>query len=124
MALPVITRNKNDELQGAQEYYDTNKRCIFCDVVHHETKVNTARLIDENEHFISIAPYAPMYSYETWLLPKRHSSNFETTGDEEVNQLNYYLQTLVLFLITSMGLLVGSWSLIYDFPLLVMHPRR
>jgi UDPglucose--hexose-1-phosphate uridylyltransferase len=86
MALPVITRNKNDELQGAQEYYDTNKKCIFCDVVHHETKVNSARLIDENKHFISIAPYAPMYSYETWLLPKRHSSNFETTDDEEVNQ--------------------------------------
>ena len=96
MALPVITRNKNDELQGAQEYYDTNKRCIFCDVVNHETKVTSARLIDENKHFISIAPYAPMYSYETWLLPKRHSSNFETTGDEEVNQSNNYLHTLEL----------------------------
>jgi UDPglucose--hexose-1-phosphate uridylyltransferase len=55
--------------------------------------VNSARLIDENTHFISIAPYAPMYSYETWLLPKRHSSNFETTDDEEVNQSNNYLHT-------------------------------
>lgn len=85
IALPVITHNKENELRSAQEYYDKHKRCILCDVVEHDTQIVRSRLIDENDHFITIAPYAPAYSYQTWLVPKRHSSNFEAIGEDEVN---------------------------------------
>jgi UDPglucose--hexose-1-phosphate uridylyltransferase len=84
LALPIVTHNIEDELRGAKEYYDTHGRCIFCDVVAHESAIKT-RLIDENEHFVTVAPYAPRFPYETWLVPKRHSSNYETVGDDEVS---------------------------------------
>ena len=35
------------------------------------------RVIHENEHFIAIAPYAPRFPFESWILPKQHSSAFE-----------------------------------------------
>jgi galactose-1-phosphate uridylyltransferase len=84
LALPIATHNTEDELRGAKEYYDTRGRCIFCDVVAHECAIKS-RLIDENEHFVTVAPYAPRFPYETWLVPKRHCSNYETVGDDEVS---------------------------------------
>ena len=35
-----------------------------------ETK---SRMILENEHFIALAPYAPRFPFETWILPRQHS---------------------------------------------------
>ncbi|KAH9552781.1 hypothetical protein CY35_09G084200 [Sphagnum magellanicum] len=94
LALPIATHNIEDELRGAKEYYDTHGRCIFCDVVAHESAIKT-RLIDENEHFVTAAPYAPRFPYETWLVPKRHSSNYETVGDDELQSLAALLKFML-----------------------------
>lgn len=85
IVLPVVSHNIQAELRGAQEFYDKHdKQCILCGVVKHETQKNRIRLIDENEHFITIALYAASFLYETWLVPKHHSSNFETISEIEV----------------------------------------
>ena len=34
-------------------------------------------MIGENEHFITMAPYAPRFPFEMWLLPKVHGSAYE-----------------------------------------------
>jgi UDPglucose--hexose-1-phosphate uridylyltransferase len=87
IALPVIAHNIQTELQGAQMFYDKHKECILCGIVKHETQSERIRLIDENEHFITVSPYAPMYPYETWLMPKRHSSNYETITEDEIQAM-------------------------------------
>ncbi|KAG0625503.1 hypothetical protein M758_2G060400 [Ceratodon purpureus] len=87
IALPVITHNKLTELDSAQEYYNEHKRCMMCDVVEHDTQSVRSRLIDENEFFITIAPFAPSFPYETWLVPKFHSSNFESIGEDEIQAM-------------------------------------
>jgi len=33
-------------------------------------------VIGENEHFITLAPYAPRFPFEMWLLPKVHGSSY------------------------------------------------
>jgi UDPglucose--hexose-1-phosphate uridylyltransferase len=35
------------------------------------------RVIGENDHFITLAPYAPRFPFEMWLLPKAHGSSYE-----------------------------------------------
>jgi UDPglucose--hexose-1-phosphate uridylyltransferase len=93
LALPVITHNTEDELRGAKEYYDTHgEHCIFCDIVAHET-VSKIRIIDENEQFITLSPYAPRFPYEVWLIPKRHSSNYESVDEDEVSSKKIIIQT-------------------------------
>lgn len=85
IALPVMPHNKLVELQGAQEYYIDHQRCMLCDIIQHETlQSEHIRLIDEDEHFVTVAPYASTLPYEIWLVPKRHSSNYETIIEEEV----------------------------------------
>ena len=35
------------------------------------------RVIGETDFFITLAPYAPRFPFEMWILPKQHSSSFE-----------------------------------------------
>ena len=44
-------------------------------------------MIAESADFVAIAPYAPRFPFETWLLPKRHRSRFEDTTPGEFASL-------------------------------------
>ena len=98
VALPIIVYNMEEELRGAKAYYGEHNRCIFCDVVSHVTTTNLARLIDQNEHFVTLAPYAPRFPYETWLLPKQHASNYETICEDKVSSALSIIMCMLLLL--------------------------
>ncbi len=84
IALPVIPLVVKAEMNGAKTYYSYKDRCVFCDIIHQE-KASTVRVVSENDDFIVVCPYAPRFSFETWIIPKRHSSVFENSDD------NHYL---------------------------------
>ncbi len=79
IALPIVPRRVKEELLNAREYFDSKKKCIFCDIIRQET-ANKIRVISENEHYISIAPFASTTPFETWILPKKHESSFVPDG--------------------------------------------
>ena len=83
IALPVTPRHVAEEIEGAKRHYDHRERCIFCDIVMQERK-DRARLVHENEEFVVFAPWAPRSPFETWILPKRHESNFEAEPKERL----------------------------------------
>ena len=76
IALPIVPKRVLEEIEGARHYYREKERCIFCDVIHQEIETGT-RVIAENDRFITLAPYAPRFPFEMWLLPKQHGSSFE-----------------------------------------------
>jgi len=65
-----------EEVDSCWHYYDEKERCIFCDIIRQERDTGE-RVIGENEHFITLAPYAPRFPFEMWLLPKAHGSSYE-----------------------------------------------
>jgi UDPglucose--hexose-1-phosphate uridylyltransferase len=75
IALPVVPKNVAEEMEGALAYYRFKERCVFCDIVKQETR-ERVRLVYENAQFAVIEPYAPKFPFETWVLPKRHTSAF------------------------------------------------
>ena len=77
IALPIIPKTVQEEMTGAEEYFNFKERCIYCDIVHQESK-ERVRVISENHDFLAIAPYAPKSPFETWILPKVHESSFES----------------------------------------------
>jgi UDPglucose--hexose-1-phosphate uridylyltransferase len=83
IALPVTPRQVAEEIEGARRHYDHRERCIFCDIVGQERK-DRSRLIYENEEFVAFAPWAPRSPFETWIVPKRHESNFEAEPRERL----------------------------------------
>jgi len=76
IALPIVPKRVLEELRGAAAYYQAKDRCVFCDIVNQELE-NQDRLIEESPEFVSIAPYAPRFPFETWILPKTHHQSFE-----------------------------------------------
>jgi len=79
IALPIVPKLVQEEIDNARQYYDYKERCIFCDIIRQEI-ASRIRVISENENYISIAPFAPRSPFETWILPKKHESNFAPDG--------------------------------------------
>jgi UDPglucose--hexose-1-phosphate uridylyltransferase len=90
IALPVTPRQVQEEIEGAKRHYDHRERCIFCDIVMQERK-DRSRLVLENDDFVVLSPWAPRSPFETWIVPKRHESNFEAESKE---RLAYCAQAL------------------------------
>jgi UDPglucose--hexose-1-phosphate uridylyltransferase len=74
----IIANEVNRELEGADRYYGINGACVYCDIIMHELKENV-RVLYENEHFVAFNFYAPRFPFETWIMPKKHESQFEET---------------------------------------------
>ena len=86
IALPIVPREMREELHGAKRHHQIKERCVFCDIIRQETK-DGARVISESADFVALAPYAPRFPFETWLLPKRHRARFEESTPGEFGSL-------------------------------------
>jgi UDPglucose--hexose-1-phosphate uridylyltransferase len=78
IALPIVPSYVREEMDGAKSYYSQKERCIYCDVIRQEIQ-SSIRVIDDSADFLTIAPYAPRFPFETWILPKQHESAFENS---------------------------------------------
>ncbi len=86
IALPIVPQIIQEELDGCIRYFDYKERCVFCDIIRQE-RSQDIRLVDENEDFITICPFAPRSPFEMWVLPKRHQSRFISMDDGQLHQL-------------------------------------
>jgi UDPglucose--hexose-1-phosphate uridylyltransferase len=78
IALPIVPKRVSEEIEGAKIYFNYKDRCVFCDIIRQELQ-QKHRIIIENKFFVSIAPFASRFPFETWILPKTHYSSFEHT---------------------------------------------
>jgi UDPglucose--hexose-1-phosphate uridylyltransferase len=86
IALPIVPREVRDQMDGARAHYAAKERCVFCDIISQDTR-DGRRLIAENADMVAMAPYAPRFPFETWILPKRHQALFEDTPRHEYASL-------------------------------------
>eukprot|EP00250_Pteridium_aquilinum_P022988 c26009_g1_i1 orf=162-1211(+) len=86
IALPIIPHQVELEIDNARTYFDKKGRCIFCDILEHDI-ADGSRLIDCSTEYAVLAPYAPKYPYETWIVPRIHASNFENVDDLQLQSL-------------------------------------
>lgn len=85
IALPIVPRRVSEEIEGARNYFQYKERCVFCDIIRQEIQ-QKARVISENQAFVSIAAFASRFPFETWVLPKKHHSHFEHMEPFEYEQ--------------------------------------
>ena len=94
IALPILPSYVVEELQGAKQYYMYKERCVFCDIIQQETD-NGIRVVSENSDFLTLAPYAPRFPFETWILPRRHESAFENSSSQMFENLAKAIKLLL-----------------------------
>jgi UDPglucose--hexose-1-phosphate uridylyltransferase len=94
ISMPVIPARVKEELEGAQRYFDSHGRCVFCDIICQESR-EEIRVVIENESLIVIAPYASRSPFEMWILPRKHETHFEHAALEIVQALARTLRVLL-----------------------------
>ncbi|BDU50812.1 galactose-1-phosphate uridylyltransferase [Haliovirga abyssi] len=94
IATPVVPKRVEEEISGARHYYEFRDRCVFCDIVTQEL-ADKERIVEENDNFIAFVFFAGRFPYETWILPKKHSSNFENITKKEVMNLAVILKNVL-----------------------------
>lgn len=82
VALPMVPKNAMEEIKGAQDYFEFRDRCLFCDIMRQETQ-EKERIILENKYFLSFCPFVSRFPFETWIIPKKHSSYYCHMPNEE-----------------------------------------
>lgn len=81
VALPVIDPDVSGSLNGSWNFRKLYKKCVHCFLIEREMK-DKKRVVEKNEHFITVVPYASRVSYETRIYPLKHSSRFEDLSKE------------------------------------------
>jgi UDPglucose--hexose-1-phosphate uridylyltransferase len=93
--MPVIPRRIDEEIDGTLDYYQRKERCIFCDIIKEELLMKK-RVILETVHFVVFSPFASRYPFETWIVPKKHASDFHHIHEEGIEDLSVAIQSLFL----------------------------
>jgi UDPglucose--hexose-1-phosphate uridylyltransferase len=83
IALPVVPKQLKDQLDVARTHYRQKLRSIYSDIVRQEIESGD-RIVEENEHFVVLCPYASRFPFETTIYPKRQQHDFTAmTADEK-----------------------------------------
>ncbi len=104
MALPMVPIRVKQEAAGAKSYFEHKERCVYCDVIRQES-AQQIRVVAKNKDFIAFAPFASRAPFEMWVVPLRHSSDFQDI-----------LKTEVTALAEMMKLVLGKHSMVLDNP--------
>lgn len=94
IALPVVPKRVIEEIEGAHRYFNFKERCIYCDILHQEEK-SGERVVLDTDHFLVIEPYAPRFPFETWIVPRRHTSHFESAEPATLPNLAWTVRHLL-----------------------------
>ena len=91
MAIPVVSPGIELELDGAETYHRSNRKCVFCAISEWELK-ERKRIIFENDNFLAFCPFSSRVAFEVWVMPKSHKPYFERITNEEKIDLGEALQ--------------------------------
>ncbi len=93
IAMPMVPIRFKQESQGAQHYFDYKERCVYCDILRFELEQNV-RVVAQNKDFAVVTPYASRFPFEMWVLPMRHSSEFQDIQKNEITSLAAIMKTV------------------------------
>ena len=91
---PIVPISVWEEMTGSLEFYNYRGRCIYCDIVQQETS-SEKRIVLDTAHFTAFCPYASRFPFETWIIPKQHSSHFENIPKPAVDDLGTVLRQVL-----------------------------
>ena len=78
------------EAEASHQILNEKGVCPMCQTVSAET--GGPRQILQTEGFIAFCPWAPSYSYEFWISPKKHTTSFSKITQKEINDLSLILR--------------------------------
>ncbi len=94
IATPIVPKRVIEELQGSRDHWNFKKRCIFCDMID-QIMMTEDLLVYQNDSFVAISPFAGMFPFEIWILPKSHQAEFQNVTPQELLDLAQVLKLIL-----------------------------
>ena len=102
IATPIIPMVVQEELDGALKHFRSKERCVYCDMLAQERREGK-RLVREEEGYVAIAPFAPRFPFETWILPTRHQASYDEVEPSSLGALARLLKETLRRLRRALG---------------------
>ncbi len=83
VAMPIVPKRIQEELDGCRGYFRFKERCVYCDIIVQERE-DASRLVLENESFVAFCGWAARFPFEVTIAPRVHLSRYETIRPEEI----------------------------------------
>jgi UDPglucose--hexose-1-phosphate uridylyltransferase len=83
LGLPIIPPDVAHSLNGSHRYYAAHRRCVHCEMLAFEKRART-RIIVQNRHAVSLAPFVSRDPFEVRVFPQTHRPFFEQTSEREL----------------------------------------
>ena len=90
----VVPISVTEEIHGSLEFYNYRGRCIYCDMIQQELAAET-RIVLDTPRFVVFCPFAARCPFETWIVPKQHSSHYENIPRQGVEEMGTVLGTIL-----------------------------
>jgi UDPglucose--hexose-1-phosphate uridylyltransferase len=97
LATTMLPSRFAEEWEGARRWFAREKQCIFCQILNRESSLQH-RIVEQTEHFVVLCPYASRTPFETWIVPRDHSSDFDQASTplrhQAADTLHHLLQRI------------------------------
>ncbi len=94
IALPIVPKRVQEELRGAQRYFEFRDRCPYCDMLRQELEEDE-RVVCDNKSFIAFCPFMSNFPFEIWVLPREHRADFAHISAEQVQDFARLLKEVL-----------------------------
>lgn len=92
-AFPFYPPLVDTELGSAQRYQQKHGRCLYCELMDREVNEG-ARLVAQNDSFVSFVPFAARFPSEIQLYARRHFGSLSDMSPKEAADLASMLSTV------------------------------
>jgi UDPglucose--hexose-1-phosphate uridylyltransferase len=86
VATPIVPPAIREELQGGLEFFRTQGRCVWCEMLRQERE-DGRRMVLETDGVSAFCPFAARLPYETWIVPKVHASHYESVEEQAAREV-------------------------------------
>jgi len=91
---PIVPINVWEEMTGSLEFFNYRGRCVYCDMIQQELATEK-RIVLDTPRFLAFCPFASRFPFETWVLPKSHSSHYENIQKNGVEDLAAVMREVI-----------------------------
>lgn len=95
VASSIFPQKIAQEMEGSEKYYRKQGSCPYCDVLKIEKK-KAKRIVWAGKNFTVLSPYAPIWPYETWILPHQHQSEISGLNSSHRKKLAKVMKKLLM----------------------------
>ncbi len=90
VALPIVPENVERAQDYALRWYNEHGVGVWRAMVEEElelqaTSPESHRIVDSNDDFIALVPFAALSPYSMWILPRFDAAHYEATSDEHLS---------------------------------------